>query len=216
MSSMSPARARQFWADTFRLLEISAAKRNDDALAHAVEIAERFPEQAAESSFLLACAYNRAGHEEQALRTLEAALDRGSCWHDSLLLWSPSLKPLQNRPRFKRVLARSKTMIDALEAGTRASVDMFPPRTVAAGASPLLLPLHGERIFRGATTNTGLQPSKGVCSLRFHDRRSGERATRFGGAGRTSHLTASDPSGMFRQRTRRCAGRTLSTAPGSC
>ncbi len=64
VSSMSPARARQFWADTFRLLELSAAKRDDDALALTVDIAERFPEQAAESSYLLACAYNRAGHDE--------------------------------------------------------------------------------------------------------------------------------------------------------
>jgi hypothetical protein len=76
---MSPVRAREFWADSVRLLDLSAAKRDDDALALAVEIAERFPEQAADSSFLLACAYNRAGHEEQALHTLEAALDRGSC-----------------------------------------------------------------------------------------------------------------------------------------
>jgi hypothetical protein len=68
---MSPARARQFWADTFRLLELSAAKRYDDALTLAVGIAERFPGQAAESSYLLGCAYNRAGHDEEALRTLE-------------------------------------------------------------------------------------------------------------------------------------------------
>jgi Tfp pilus assembly protein FimV len=88
---MSPARAREFWTDAFPLLELSAANRNDDALALAVDIAERFPEQAAESSYLLACAYNRAGHDEQALRTLEVALDQGSCWHESLPIWSPSL-----------------------------------------------------------------------------------------------------------------------------
>ncbi len=141
---MSPARAREFWADTFRLLDLSAAKRDDDALALAVDIAERFPEQAAESSYLLACAYNRAGHDEQALRTLEVALDQGSCWHESLLIWSPSLKPLRNRPQFHRILARSKAMMDALEAGTRVRVAVFPPQAVAtAGAPPLFLPLHG-------------------------------------------------------------------------
>jgi hypothetical protein len=144
VSSMSPARARQFWAATFRLLELSAAKRDDDALALAVDIAGRFPEQAAEGSYLLACAYNRAGHDEQALRTLEVALDRGSCWHDSLLSWSPSLKPLRNRPQFRRILARSKVMMDALEAGTRVKVAVFPPQAVeTAGAPPLFLPLHG-------------------------------------------------------------------------
>ncbi len=144
MSSMSPARARQFWADTFRLLELSAATRDEDALALAVGIAERFPDQAAESSYLLACAYNRAGHDRQALRTLEAALDRGSCWHDSLLLWSPSLKSLRNRPQFRRILTRSKAMMDALEAGTRVRVAVFPPQAVeTAGTPPLFLPLHG-------------------------------------------------------------------------
>src|SRR6202047_4717761 len=141
---MSPARPRQFWADTFRLLELSAAKKDDDALALAVGIAERFPEQAAESAYLLACAYNRAGQDEEALRTLEAALDRGSCWHDSLLIWSPSLKPLRNRPQFRRILARSKAMMDALESGTRVRVAVFPPQSVeTAGAPPLFLPLHG-------------------------------------------------------------------------
>lgn len=144
MSSMSPARAREFWADTLRLMDLSAAKRDDDALGLAMEIAERFPEQAAESSYLLACAYNRAGQDEQALRALELALDRGRCWHHSLLLWSPSLRPLQNRPRFHRILARSKTMMEALDAGTRVRVAVFPPQAVeTAGAPPLLLPLHG-------------------------------------------------------------------------
>ena len=144
VSSTSPSRAREFWADTFRLLKLSAAKRDDEALALATEIAERFPEQAAESSYLLACAQNRAGHGDEALGTLEAALDRGSCWQNSLLLWSPSLKPLQNLPRFHQILARSKTMINALEAGTRVSVAMFPPQSgEMGGAPPLLLPLHG-------------------------------------------------------------------------
>jgi predicted esterase len=145
VSSMSPTRAREFWADTFRLLDLSAAKRDNDALALAMEIAERFPEQAAESSYLLACAYKRAGHDEQALRALEVALDRGSCWNHSLLLWSPSLKPLQDRPRFHRILDRSKTMMEALEAGTRVSVAVFPPPQAVetAVAPPLLLPLHG-------------------------------------------------------------------------
>lgn len=143
MSSMSRARARQFWADTFRLLELSAAKRDGDALALAVDIAQRFPEQAAESSYLLACAYNRAGHDEQALRTLEVALDRGSCWHESLLLWSPSLKPLRNRPEFRRILARSKVRMDALEVGTHVRVAIFAPQAVeGAGPPPLFLPLH--------------------------------------------------------------------------
>lgn len=144
MSSMSPTRARQFWSDTFRLLDLSAAKRDNDALALAMEIAERFPEQAAESSYLLACAYNRAGHDEQALRALEGALDRGSCWNHSLLLWSPSLKPLQNTPRFSRIVDRSKRMMEELEAGTRVGATVFPPQAVeTALAPPLLLSLHG-------------------------------------------------------------------------
>jgi acetyl esterase/lipase len=144
VSSISPVRARQFWADSFHLLELSAEKRDEDALALAVDIARRFPEQAAEGSFLLACAYNRAGRDEQALRTLEVALDGGSCWHDSLLTWSPSLEPLQDRPRFRRILARSKVMMDALEASTRVSVAIFPPQAAeTAGAPPVFLPLHG-------------------------------------------------------------------------
>jgi len=141
---MSPTRAREFWVDTFRLLGLSAANRDNDALALAIEIAERFPEQPAESSYLLACAYNRVGHVEESLRALEVALDRGSCWNRTLLLWSPSLKPLQNRPRFHRILDRSTTMMDALEAGTRVGVALFPPQAVdKALAPPMLLPLHG-------------------------------------------------------------------------
>lgn len=141
---MSPTRAREFWVDTFRLFDLSAANRDTDALALAMEIAERFPEQSAESSYLLACAYNRVGQEEEALRALERALDRGTCWNRSLLLWSPTLKPLQNRPRFHRILDRSKTMMEALEVGTRVGVAVFPPQTVEkAPAPPLLLSLHG-------------------------------------------------------------------------
>jgi predicted esterase len=141
---MSPARAREFWFDTFRLFDLSAANRDADALALAMEIVERFPEQSAESSYLLACAYNRVGQEDEALRALELALDRGSCWNQSLLLWSPSLKPLQNRPRFDRILDRSKTIIEALEAVTRVGVAVFPPQAVeTALPPPLLLSLHG-------------------------------------------------------------------------
>ena len=144
MSSMSPARAREFWADTFRLLDLSAAKRNDDALALAIQIAERFPEQPAEASYLLACAYNRAGKNELALRTLETALDRGNCWHNSLLTWSPSLRPLRYLHRFHAILARSKAIMDNLEAGTRVGVTFFPPNPgQTATAPPLFLPLHG-------------------------------------------------------------------------
>ena len=137
-------RAREFWAATFRLLDLSAAHRDNDALALAIQIAERFPEQPAESSYLLACAHNRAGNEQQALHTLETALDGGNCWHDSLLLWSPSLKPLRNLPRFHAILARSKACMDKLEAGTRVSVTVLPPRVgQTATAPPLFLPLHG-------------------------------------------------------------------------
>lgn len=72
-----------------------------------------------------------------------------------------------------------------------------------------------ERIFLGNTTHTGLQPSAWACSLPFFDRPSGDRATRSGGAGRTSHLIASDPSGTFRRPTTRCVRRTLSMSGGS-
>ena len=141
---MSPVRAREFWSDTLRLLDLSAAKRDNDALALAVEIAKRFPEQAAESSYLLACSYVRAGHDEEALHTLEAALERGKFWHDSLLRWSPSLQPLGDLPRFRRILARSKAMMASLEATTRVSVKVFTPKAGRITTeSPLLLPLHG-------------------------------------------------------------------------
>src|SRR5260370_326778 len=144
MNSMSPVRAREFWADTFRLLDLSAAKSHNDAVAVAIRIAERFPEQPAEASYLLACAYNRAGDGEKALRTLETSLDRGNCWNDSLLLWSPSLKPLRELPRFQGILARSKAMMNKLEADTRVNVTVFPPKGgQVASAPPLFLPLHG-------------------------------------------------------------------------
>jgi hypothetical protein len=141
---MSPLRAREFWSDTFRLLDLSAAKRDDDALALAIQIAERFPEQPAEASYLLACAYNRAGYDEHALRTLERSLDHGNCWHDSLLLWSPSLAPLRELPRFQGILARSNAMMDKLEADTHVNVAVFRPKAgqVASGP-PLFLSLHG-------------------------------------------------------------------------
>jgi predicted esterase len=141
---MSPVRAQEFWSDIFRLLDLSAAKRDDDALALAIQIAERFPEQPAEASYLLACAYNRAGYDEHALRTLERSLEQGNCWRDSLLLWSPSLAPLRELPRFQGILARSKAMMDKLEAHTRASVTAFPPKAgQMATPPPLFLPLHG-------------------------------------------------------------------------
>jgi predicted esterase len=141
---MSPVRAQEFRSDIFRLLDLSAAKRGDDALALAIQIAERFPEQPAEASYLLACAYNRAGYDEHALRTLERSLEQGNCWRDSLLLWSPSLAPLRELPRFQGILARSKAMMDKLEAHTRASVTAFPPKAgQMATPPPLFLPLHG-------------------------------------------------------------------------
>jgi len=144
MNSMSPIHAREFWADTFRLLDLSAAQRHNDALALAIRIAERFPERAAESSYLLACAHERAGHDEEALHTLDAALARGNCWQNSLLLWSPSLKPLRDSPRFHRILARSKALMDKLEADARVGVTVFPPKgRRTATAPPLFLALHG-------------------------------------------------------------------------
>jgi acetyl esterase/lipase len=150
VSSISPINAREFWAETFRLFDLSAAKKHEDALTLAIQIAERFPERAAESSYLLACAHERAGHDEEALQTLEAALARGNGWQNSLLLWSPSLRPLRDSPRFHGILARSKALMDKLEADTRVTVAVLPPKSPRmATAPPLLLALHGGADFPG-------------------------------------------------------------------
>ena len=142
MTPVNAERAREFWADTSRLVSLAMAKRDDEAVVVALEIVKGYPELPAESSYLLACAYNGAGRYVEALHTLETALDRGACWHESLLLSSPGLKPLRDQQQFHRIVARSKIMLDALPASSPAGAVFSPERIETAGA-PLFLPLHG-------------------------------------------------------------------------
>src|SRR5712691_8555199 len=103
---------------------------------------------------------------------------RGNCWHSSLLAWSPSLNPLRNLPRFDGILARSKAIMDKLEADTRVSVTVFPPKAGrTATAPPLFLPLHGGADIPGehdrywaAATDLGLV----VAVARSSQRRSSD------------------------------------------
>jgi predicted esterase len=136
------ARFREFWAEIFQILALSNQGRDREALPLALGVRERFPEQAAETIYSIACLYARTNQPEEALATLEAALNAGVAWHKAVLLRSPSLAPLHDAPRWRTILSRSEDRMREQENSDRPEVLIMPPQQ-SGSQTPLLMALHG-------------------------------------------------------------------------
>lgn len=117
-------------------------KRFDDILELAREAGEKFPQHYSETVYWTACTRSVMGQPDQAIATLEAAMERGACWHPAFMGRDPDFEPLRSQERFQAILRRSGNMIDALDVKSRPDVLIYPPDGAAADP-PLLMALHG-------------------------------------------------------------------------
>jgi len=123
-------------------LQASRQEKDDQALGLALRIRDDFPEQPAETNYLVAVLYARTAQPLKTLETFESGLDEGMAWNEALLRRSPSLASIQPDPRFKVIVERSDARLRALETTTTVELAIAAPPNPNP-MTPLLMPLHG-------------------------------------------------------------------------
>lgn len=112
-----------------------------EALSLARLATEQFPENGAANAFWVAAACIQLGRPEQALSTLEHALDHGVWWSDGF--WKASVFDVVRRePRYLGILERSEQMSTSAKRAIRPSVSVLWPR--AARPRAIFMALHGR------------------------------------------------------------------------
>jgi len=85
-----------------RLFRYYNESRYGDALALAKEVAAKFPDYDAKTSFWIACLHGRLGNYDEALRTLQDAVGR-NVWWPAEQLRDADLDPIRDNPEFMTV-----------------------------------------------------------------------------------------------------------------
>ncbi len=127
-----------------RVFEVYEERRYEDALEIAEEAARRFPEEAVDTAYWIACLHSRLGDGDRAMETLRDAVRSGVWWSDSQLLSEEDLAPLRGRTEFAEIVKHCRRL--KLDAETNSKPDFlyFEPDTTQ---EILLLTIHG----RGST-----------------------------------------------------------------
>jgi alpha/beta hydrolase fold len=143
--------ARDFLEFSKRVSDLHLAGRFHEALevARAAAIlAQRVPARldwAARTSYWIACLQSCLGDVDQALDTLQEALQHGLWWPQKALLENPDLGLLREqahgRAEFAALVTEAGRLQSAAQAMTKLQVLVFSPDRVDE-TSPLLLALH--------------------------------------------------------------------------
>lgn len=134
-------KGREFWRVRGRVIELHGEGRYREALAVAEEARWRFPEKEAETSYWIACLKCLLGEVEEALCSLQGALEKGHWWGERWLLGDPDLALIQDRPEFRRIVEACRKCWEAAQAKAKPELLVLPPRE-NAGKMPLLIALH--------------------------------------------------------------------------
>lgn len=126
--------------------ELYQARDYAGALDLATRNADRFPEESARIYYWRISLTARLGDLPRALRLLEAALDSGLWYGETLLRRSPSWQPLQGLPEFERLVQRSHALQGAEARQLYPLITLRPQGECTAGSlpCPLLIGLHGN------------------------------------------------------------------------
>jgi hypothetical protein len=143
--------ARDFLEFSKRVNDLHLAGRFHEALEvarAAATLAQRVPARpdwAARTSYWIACLQSCLGDADQALQTLQEALQHGLWWPQKALLENPDLGPLREqahgRAEFAALVAEAGRLQSEAQAMAKPEVLVFSPEYVDE-TSPLLLALH--------------------------------------------------------------------------
>jgi predicted esterase len=118
---------------------------HDAALRVAFEARDRLPDRQHVTCWWVAWAYAQSGRRDEALATLEEAVERDLTWRLGMFE-AVSLQTLASDPRFTALVERSKERRRAYKTGPLISA--WEP-SGEPGSAPLLLCLHGANAAAG-------------------------------------------------------------------
>ncbi len=130
-----------------QLFSLYSQERYHQALALSEEAAKGFPEYAGRIFFWIACLQSRLGQADQAIQTLQEALQQGYWWSTRRLLGDPDLKPLRERPEFQDIVAKCQHRYEEAQRSAEPELMLIEPK-VSRKRPPLLIALHGAGSMR--------------------------------------------------------------------
>jgi predicted esterase len=114
--------------------------------AEALEVVERnedrFPEQAARTTFWRMCLLSLCGQTQDVMSVFRQGLDSGLWWTESQFV-DPDLDNVRDLPEFKRLMQESNKKYLEMRAQIQPDRTLLIPED-ASGEVPLLIALHGR------------------------------------------------------------------------
>jgi predicted esterase len=120
------------------------AGRYAEALARLDQQAGEFPDQIGLTLNWQACFQALTGHPDQALITLQQAVDRGIWYEPEQLRSDSDLASLQGDPYFERIVAYCAEQYNLAKLYSRPELRIIPPAKGTPEPYPMLLAIHGR------------------------------------------------------------------------
>jgi len=120
------------------------AGRYAQALAVLDQHAGNFPDQQGPILNWRACVQALTGQTDQALNTLQMAVDRGIWYEPQQLRSDTDLAALQGHPYFERIVAYCAEQYNLAKLAARPELRIIPPAEDTPRPHPLLLAIHGR------------------------------------------------------------------------
>jgi len=114
-----------------------------EALQLVEQNAERFPDEAARTTFWKMCLTSLCGRPDDVLSVFQRGLDKGLWWRKDQFQDS-DLDAVRDLPEFKRLMAVSQEKYEAARTHVERDQTVLLPEPPASGKYPLLIVLHGH------------------------------------------------------------------------
>jgi predicted esterase len=128
---------------TDKVVSLYTERKFADALQLLRQYAERFPEQAARTTFWKMCLLSLSGDSEEVISVFQKGLDRGLWWAGNQFADS-DLDTVRAMPEFQRLVAVSQEKYQAARTHIKRDQAILLPETPASGMYPLVIALHGR------------------------------------------------------------------------
>jgi dienelactone hydrolase len=128
---------------TDKMMLLYTERKYADALQFLEQNAERFPVQAARTTFWKMCLLSLSGRSEEVISVFQKGLDAGYWWAEGQFR-DPDLDSVRDLPEFKRLVAVSQEKYEAARTHIKRDYAILLPEAPASGRYPLLIALHGR------------------------------------------------------------------------
>lgn len=128
---------------TDRLMDLYTGGKYVEGLEMIERNSDRFPEQAARTTFWKMCLLGLCGRAADVLSIFQRGLDSGLWWAESQFSDS-DLDAVRDSPEFKRLVAASQEKYEEARAHVRRDQAILVPESPSTGKYPLLIALHGR------------------------------------------------------------------------